>query len=69
MSRRLAHARDAIRTVADSLARSRYGEELAALRSGVDAGQFEFDLRRACAPRRDTGRAAASKQLEKDSPQ
>jgi RNA polymerase sigma-70 factor (ECF subfamily) len=68
LSRRLAHARDAIRTTAASLARSRYGEELAALRGGVDAGQFEFDLRRACAPQRDTGRAAASKQLEKDSP-
>jgi DNA-directed RNA polymerase specialized sigma24 family protein len=68
LSRRLAHARDAIRTTAAGLARSRHGEELVALRAGVDSGQFEFDLRRACAPQRDTGRTAASKQLERDSP-
>ncbi len=61
VSRALQQAREEIRAAADRIARARWGTTLDALRSGVDLGQLDLDLRAACQKPGNIGQSRVSK--------
>jgi RNA polymerase sigma-70 factor, ECF subfamily len=61
LSRRLQKAREQILAEADRLARERLGASLECLRSGVDLGQLDLDLRAACTLERNRHERQVSK--------